>query len=127
MLLIFLRVIRIYGEKLIKLDDKPVQDETINSVLVYFFIYMIILFTVTLLISIDGRCDLFTNFSASLTCLSNIGPGFNMIGPSTNFGPSGANYSGFSKLILGLTMLTGRLEIFPMIMLLSKKTWRREN
>jgi trk system potassium uptake protein TrkH len=65
--------------------------------------------------------DFFTNFSASLSCLSNIGPGFEAIGPYASF----AGYSIFSKLVLTFTMLIGRLEILPVMILFTPRTWKR--
>lgn len=64
----------------------------------------------------------FSNFSAALACISNIGPGFEAVGPYSNFN----NYSYFSKLILTLTMMVGRLEILPVLILFSPKTWRKD-
>ena len=81
---------------------------------------MLILTVVTLLIALDGF-DFTTNFSATLSCFSNIGPGLAQVGPMSNFGA----YSPFSKLLLTATMLAGRLEVFPIVLLLSPRTWRR--
>ena len=61
-----------------------------------------------------------TNLSAMLSCLNNIGPGFDAVGPMGNF----AGYSVISKLVLILDMLAGRLEIFPILVLFSKRTWK---
>ena len=63
----------------------------------------------------------FSNFSASLSCISNIGPGFEGVGPYGSF----ANYNWFSKLILTFTMLFGRLEILPVIILFTPRTWKK--
>ena len=62
-----------------------------------------------------------TNLSAVLACFNNIGPGFEAVGPTCNFG----SYSVFSKLVLCFDMLAGRLEVFPMLALLSTGTWKR--
>ena len=75
----------------------------------------------SLLVSFDG-CDLATSFTASLSCLSNIGPGMTRaIGPAGNF----AFFSDRTKLLLSLAMLMGRLEIYPILVLLSPRTWKR--
>ncbi len=103
----------------ITLDGKPVEEQVIKGVNVFFIIYMIILATITFVISIDGF-DLLTNFTASLSCLSNVGPGFGLVGPNGNF----SIYSSFSKMILSLTMLAGRLELFPILLLFYPKTWK---
>ena len=63
----------------------------------------------------------FSNFSALVSCLSNIGPGFEAVGPYSSF----AGYSNFSTVILTLTMLVGRLEILPVLILFSPKTWKK--
>ena len=61
-----------------------------------------------------------TNFSAVLSCLNNIGPGMELVGPTCNF----SIFSAFSKLVLILDMLLGRLEIFPILVLFSLQTWK---
>ena len=62
-----------------------------------------------------------TNFSAVASCFNNIGPGFELVGATQNF----SIYSDLSKIILSLDMLLGRLEIFPLLLLLSPDTWSR--
>ena len=68
-----------------------------------------------------GHSFFLTNFTATISCLSNIGPGLDGVGPYTNFN----NYSDLSKFVLAITMLIGRLEIYPVIILLSPRTYRR--
>jgi tetratricopeptide (TPR) repeat protein len=63
----------------------------------------------------------FSNFSASLACISNIGPGFEAVGPYASY----AGYSEFSKVLLSFVMLIGRLEILPVFMLFTPRTWKR--
>ena len=63
----------------------------------------------------------FSNFSSALSCISNIGPGFEAVGPYMSF----MEYSYFSKVILSLTMMVGRLEILPVLILFSRKTWEK--
>lgn len=74
----------------------------------------------TLLISVD-EFDLVTNFTAVAATFNNIGPGLAMVGPTQNF----SVYSPFSQLVLIFDMLAGRLELFPMLVLFSKDTWKR--
>ena len=74
-----------------------------------------------LLISFD-KFDLTTNFTAVAATFNNIGPGFDVVGPTCNF----SVYSWFSKLVLIFDMLAGRLEIFPMLVLFSRSTWRHK-
>ena len=73
------------------------------------------------LLIIDG-VDFTASFSAALTMISNVGPGFGAVGPLFNFG----FFSNFSKLVLSFTMLLGRLEIFPLLVLFSRSTWTRK-
>ena len=61
-----------------------------------------------------------TNISAVLACFNNIGPGMEAVGPMMNF----SAYSGLSKIMLSLAMLAGRLEIFPILVLLSRSAWK---
>ena len=63
----------------------------------------------------------FSNFSAVLTCISNVGPAFEAVGPYSSF----AGYSAFSKVVLTFTMLLGRLEILPVLILFNKRTWKK--
>lgn len=65
--------------------------------------------------------DFTANFTAALACFSNIGPGLGAVGPYSSY----SNFSWFSKIILSLTMMIGRLEILPVLILFSPKTWRK--
>jgi len=73
-----------------------------------------------LVISLDGFST-GTNISAVVACFNNIGPGLEAVGPTCNYGA----YSDVSKAVLIIDMLAGRLEIFPMLVLISRSTWRR--
>jgi len=81
---------------------------------------VVIIIISTLLVSLDGF-DFETNMSAVLACFNNIGPGMAAVGATCNY----AAYSVFSKLVLSIDMLAGRLEIFPILVLLSRSTWNR--
>ena len=83
--------------------------------------YMIILVLSTIVVSLDGL-SMTTNITAVLACFNNIGPGLEIVGPTGNF----SSFSVFSKLILSIDMLAGRLEIFPILALLSRRTWNRK-
>ena len=106
--------------KVVKLDGKPVEEDTIQTIFVFFFLYFAILAAAVLLICRDGF-SLTTSFTAALACLSNIGPGLDAVGPMGNF----AAFSPLSKWILSLTMLVGRLEIFPILILFFPSTWKK--
>lgn len=73
-----------------------------------------------LFISVDNK-PLVTNLSAVLSCFNNIGPGLEIVGPTGNF----SSYSAFSKLVLIFDMLAGRLEIFPILALISRGAWKK--
>lgn len=105
----------------VKMEGEPVSQQTIGNVRIYFVTWVAILIFCCLLISIEDFGDFMTNFSASLSCISNIGPGFNLVGPAANF----SGYSYFSKVVLSIEMLFGRLEIFPLIVLFSPATYRK--
>ena len=90
------------------------------SVMIFFAAYAFIVAVSTLLIAVDNY-DLTTNFTAVAATLNNIGPGLELVGPTQNFG----HFSTFSKLVLTFDMLAGRLEIFPLLLLFHRDTWRR--
>lgn len=104
----------------VRLDGKRLTREDTHGVYVYTSCYIFILALSVLLISVDNF-DFTTNFSAVLTTLNNVGPGLAKVGPAGNF----AGYSFFSKMVMSLDMLLGRLEILPILMLLAPRTWRR--
>ena len=106
--------------KRIWFENKAVSDQTVRSVLVYFQVYLTIIGLSVLVLTLDGH-DLATNFTASLACISNIGPGLNAVGPMGNYG----FFSVLSKLVLIFEMLLGRLEIFPVLFLFAPSVWRR--
>ena len=82
--------------------------------------YATIIAVSVLLLALDDF-DFLTNFSAELACFNNIGPGLGIVGPMDNFD----KFSNFSKVLLTLNMLFGRLEIYPMLVLFSPRMWRR--
>ena len=104
----------------VMVNGKAVDDETLRGSLIFFFLYILMLIVGTLLVSFDGF-DTMTNFTAVLSCLSNVGPGLGLVGPMGNF----AMYSVFSKIVLTAAMLIGRLEIFPILILFSPSLWKR--
>ncbi len=104
----------------IRLDGKVVEHETVRSVNVFLVAYFLIFAISVLLISIDNK-DLISNFTAVAATFNNIGPGLELVGPTQNFGV----YSDFSTFVLTIDMLAGRLEIFPLLILFMKDTWKR--
>ena len=97
-----------------------VDEKTLANTNTYLSAYIIIIFAVFLIISLDGF-SVGTNFSAVLCTFNNIGPGLEAVGPMCNF----SGYSDLSTLVLSWAMLAGRLEIFPILVLFSKDTWFR--
>lgn len=105
--------------KKIKMDGKTVDEEAIRGINVYFTAYMLLVILSTFLVCIDGT-DLVSGFSSVLGTFNNIGPGLAKYGPACNFGVA----SIFSKCVYIFDMLAGRLEIFPVLILLYPPSWR---
>ena len=105
----------------VKFEGKHVDGATLKGVSSYFAVYMMCVLSIFLLLSLD-QFNLETNLSAAASCFNNIGPGLAAVGPVSNY----AAYSGFSKLLLSLAMLLGRLEIFPLLLTLSPATWAKK-
>ena len=101
-------------------NDQVVTQKVLDNTHAYLAAYVIILFVSFVLVSMDNQ-SVTTNFTAVLTCFNNIGPGLEAVGPASNF----ASYGVISKLVLCLDMLLGRLEIFPILVLFSRSTWKR--
>ena len=104
----------------IKFEGKFVDKETRSFIMVYMSAFFVILSVSSIIVMIAGY-DFETSFSAVLTCLNNVGPGIGRIGHQGNFG----FFSDLEKYFLSLLMLTGRLEIFPILILFLPSTWRR--
>ena len=105
----------------VKMDGKRVPGESIHGVYVYLICYLVILASSILLVALDNF-DFITNFTAVLTTLNNVGPGLAKVGPIENF----SQFSYFSKLVLSVDMLVGRVEILPILMLLAPQVWRKK-
>lgn len=106
--------------KKIKMDGRPVAHETVRSINIFLIAYMVIMAFSILLIGLDNY-SFTTNFSAVAATLNNIGPGLDLVGPVENF----QLFSPFSKCILIFDMLAGRLELFPLLILFTPATWKR--
>ena len=104
----------------IRFEGKPLSDRAIRGVCLFFALYMAI-FTVSCLLVGLEQMDLVTVFTAVATCINNVGPGLEIVGPMGNF----STFSPFSKILLSFDMLVGRLEIFPMLLLFAPSIWRR--
>lgn len=100
--------------KNIRFENKRVDNELASSIRSYISIYFLIFFISLILLSLNNL-DFFTNFSALASCFNNIGPAFNLAGPMSNYNC----FNWFSKLVLIIDMLAGRLELIPMLVLIS--------
>ena len=98
-----------------------VDEKILENTNAYLAAYVVIIFAVFLVISLDGF-SIGTNFSAVLCTFNNIGPGLEAVGPTCNF----SAFSDLSKLVLSFAMLAGRLEIFPILVLFSRNTWKQK-
>ena len=107
-------------------NGRPVDEKVLDNTNAYLAAYVIIIIISFLLLCLDpfpggtGFSPIGTNLSAVLACFNNIGPGMEAVGPTLNYG----DYNVFSKFILSIDMLAGRLEIFPILVLLSRSAWK---
>ena len=106
--------------KKIKMDGKTVEDDVIQSTHVFMIAYLIIFTLSVLFVGIDGH-DLITNFTAVAATFNNVGPGLELVGPVSNF----SLFSDPVTLVLTFDMLAGRLEIFPLLILFMRSTWKK--
>ena len=104
----------------IHMEGHIVEEGTLRSVQVYTAIYMFIFLASFLLLSLN-EFDFVTNITAIAANFNNVGPGFHMVGPAGNY----AQFSVFSKLVLMFDMLAGRLELLPILVVFSTRTWKR--
>ena len=100
-----------------KFEKEAIDNSTVNAVRVYFTLWVAILVIATFILCIDGEGDFVADFTGALTCIGNVGPRLG----SSYFG----GYSPVSKITMCLTMLAGRLEIFPLLILFNYKTWKK--
>ena len=104
----------------VRMDGGVVDEATVHSTCVYVAVFFIIFGVSTLLLTFDDH-DFETNFTAVLATLNNMGPGFNNVGPTCNF----AFFSDLSKLTLIFDMLAGRLELWPLLLVITPRSWRK--
>lgn len=104
----------------IRFEGKPLDEKTLQGVHNYFNVYMMLIMLSTVLVSLDGF-DMITTFTAVITCLNNVGPGMELVGPMGNF----SQFSAPVKYLLSFDMLAGRLELYPMLAMFAPRLWRR--
>lgn len=106
--------------QVVKINNEPVDEKVLQMSNAYLAAYVVIIVISVLIVSVDGF-SMTTNISSVVSAFNNIGPGFEATGPTCNFGDFGV----FSKIVFILDMLAGRLEIFPILILISPSTWKR--
>lgn len=121
-----------------KFEGKTLEQKTINDVFAFITLYAFIFVGALFILSFDSvngqiiniasdageysvQHGFFTNFSATLACISNVGPAFEAVGPYSNY----ASFNEFSKIILMFIMILGRLEILPVLIMFNKRTWSK--
>ncbi len=109
------------GVRPIRCDGETVDQSVIVNTSAYFAVYMILFAVSVLLVSVDGY-DLTTEVTAVAACYNNIGPGLSLVGPSGNY----SMLSAFSKIVLSVDMLLGRLEIFPLLIAFTPHAWKNK-
>lgn len=105
----------------VKMDGKAIEEKTLSGVSTYFALYTICFAAVFLVLSFEPF-GFETNFTATMACFNNVGPGFGAVGPAGNF----AAYSTVSKYVLSAAMLLGRLEIYPLLLMFLPTTWSKK-
>ncbi len=114
------RILHTREVRALTLEGERVAEGTVSSVCIFFFAYIAITLVCTAVVTLD-EVDFTTAFTAALTTISNVGPGFALIGPTCNF----SFLSALSKVVLTVTMLLGRLEIMPLLVLLFPSVWKK--
>ena len=108
------------GIFVIKYDQNPVDNKFIASIISFIYLYLVIFFMITALLSLTGL-NFITAISGAATSISNVGPGLgSIIGPNGNF----SSLPDLSKWILTLGMILGRLELFAILVLFLPSFWR---
>lgn len=106
----------------VKLNGRTISSDTVSSIANHTFLYIVMVFAGAFVISFENL-DLTTCFSSVITCLGNIGPGFGAVGPSETF----SDMSAFSKTLLSVYMIAGRLELYTMFILIFPRFWNPDH
>ena len=104
----------------VRLDGRVVDERTLHTVMVFLGGYSLLALLAILVVALDNF-SFGTTFAAVISCIGNVGPGLEAVGPMGNY----SGFSPLSKLVLSLCMLSGRLEIFPILVLFSKGAWQK--
>ena len=108
--------------QVVRFEGKGLDESMLAQIAMFAVVYVALIFAGAFVLSLEGTFDFETNFTAALTCVSNVGPGLGGVGPVENF----STYSSFSKIVMSLLMLCGRLELFPMLVLFSPGVWKNK-
>ncbi len=106
--------------KAVRYNGQVLSEQVLSNTNAYLVAYVFIIIFSYLIVTLDNQ-SIGTTLSAVLSCFNNIGPGMEAVGPTCNYG----HLSDLSKLVLSADMLAGRLEIFPILVLFSKSTWKK--
>ena len=104
----------------IRVGGEVVNQDTVNTISGFFFLYLLMLLVTTFVVA-SGGYDILTSLSSALVTLGNIGPGFGRIGPVNNY----AFYPDYIKWFLSFAMMVGRLEVYTILILFTRSIWRR--
>lgn len=107
--------------EVVRIDGKAVDEHILSQVAQFAFMYVALVLIGGFVLAVSSSYDLVTNLSASLTCVSNVGPGLGAVGPVENF----AGYGAVGKITLSFLMLFGRLELLPMFILFTRSAWKK--
>jgi trk system potassium uptake protein TrkH len=115
-----LRIIHPKAVYSVRYGEKAVDEKTLSEVNVFFFMYIILFCAAVLIVSIEGK-DIVTTLTAVSATLGNIGPGLEIVGPMGNF----SSFTNLSKIVLSFCMIIGRIEIYPILLLASRRFWKK--
>ena len=107
--------------EVVRVDGRAVEESLLSQVAVFAVMYFAVVLIGAFIMSLENKFDMLTHFTASLTCVSNVGPGFGAVGPVSNF----AGYGILGKLTGSVLMLFGRLELMPMFILFTRSAWHK--
>jgi trk system potassium uptake protein len=104
----------------VRYGEKSVDEKILSEVTVFFFMFITLFCLAVLVVSIEGK-DIVTTLTAVATTIGNVGPGLEIVGPMGNF----SSFTDLSKIVLSFCMIIGRLEIYPILLLASRRFWRK--
>lgn len=103
----------------IRFGNVHLEQDVVSAVAIFIILYIFIVFITSLLLAIMG-IDLMSGFSAAAACMGNVGPGFGLVGATSNY----ADFPAIAKLLLSFIMILGRLEIYGVILIFFVRGWR---